>query len=87
LAAQSAEVEGFKVLTPQPFFNEFAVRCPIPVEEINASLLENGILGGYNLGDAYGSSMANDLLVAVTEMNTREDIETFAEALEEVTHD
>lgn len=82
-----SEVEGFKVLTPQPFFNEFAVRCPIPAEEINARLLENGILGGYNLGYAYGSSMANDLLVAVTEMNTREDIETFAEALEEVTHD
>ena len=31
--------------------------------------------------------MAQDMLVAVTEMNTREDIETLAEALAEVTHD
>ena len=58
-----------------------------PPEEINAGLLEYGILGGFNLGEAYGSSMANDLLIAVTEMNMREDIETLAEALEEVTHD
>ena len=82
-----AEIKGFQVLTDQPFFNEFIVRCPRPVEEINADLLEYGILGGYNLGEAFGPSMAQDMLVAVTEMNTREDIETLAEALAEVTHD
>jgi glycine cleavage system pyridoxal-binding protein P len=49
--------------------------------------LEYGILGGYNLGEAYGPAMAKDMLVAVTEINTSEDIETLAEALEEVTHD
>ena len=35
-----AEIKGFQVLTAQPFFNEFIVRCPKPVEGINADLLE-----------------------------------------------
>ena len=86
-AQQIAEVKGFQVLTAQPFFNEFVVKCPKPVEEINADLLEYGILGGYDLGEAFGPAMANYMLVAVTEMNSSEEIETLAEALAEVTHD
>jgi glycine dehydrogenase subunit 1 len=86
-AEKIAEVKGFQVLTEQPFFNEFVVKCPKPAKEINADLLEYGILGGYDLGDAYGSRMERSLLVAVTEMNTREDIETLVDALAEVTHD
>lgn len=82
-----ADIKGFQVLTAQPFFNEFVVHCPKSVEDINADLLEYGILGGYNLGEAFGPSMAQNMLVAVTEMNSREDIETLAEALAEVTHD
>jgi glycine dehydrogenase subunit 1 len=86
-ARQIAEVKGFQVLTAQPFFNEFVVKCPKPVEEINADLLEYGILGGYDLGEAFGPAMANYMLVAVTEMNSSEEIETLAEVLAEVTHD
>ena len=86
-ASKIAEVKDFQVLTDQPFFNEFVVKCPKPVEEINADLLEYGILGGYNLVEAYGSEMTNQMLVAVTEMNTVEEIEILAEALAEVTHD
>jgi glycine dehydrogenase subunit 1 len=86
-AGMISEVKGFRVLADQPYFNEFVVKCPKPAAEINAGLLEYGILGGYDLGEAYGPSMEHLLLVAVTEMNSRDDIETLAEALEEVTHD
>jgi glycine dehydrogenase subunit 1 len=82
-----SKVKGFQVLADQPFFNEFVVQCPKPAKEINSSLLEYGILGGFDLGEAYGPTMKSLLLVAVTEMNSREDIETLAEALTEVTHD
>jgi glycine dehydrogenase subunit 1 len=86
-AEMISEVKGFQVLADQPYFNEFVVKCPKPAAEINAGLLEYGILGGYDLGEAYGPSMEYLLLVAVTEMNSSDDIETLAEALEEVTHD
>jgi glycine dehydrogenase subunit 1 len=86
-AEKISEVKGFRVFADQPYFNEFVVKCPKPSAEINADLLEYGILGGYDLGEAYGPSMERLLLVAVTEMNSRDDIETLAEALAEVTHD
>ena len=77
-------VEGFSVIRRKPFFNEFVVRCPAPVEEINAFLLEGieavEIIGGYDLAQDY-PRMANHILVAVTEMNSRHEIDLLAEAL------
>jgi glycine dehydrogenase subunit 1 len=49
-------------------------------------LLEHGILGGYDLGQDF-PTLANHLLIAVTEMNSKEDIDTLVEALSEVNHD
>jgi glycine dehydrogenase subunit 1 len=69
-----------------PFFNEFVVRCPVPVEEINVFLLDHGILGGYDLSQDF-PELANHMLVAVTEMNTKEEIDFLVETLAEVSHD
>jgi glycine dehydrogenase subunit 1 len=68
-----------------PFFNEFVVCCPRPVDEINADLLDQGILGGYNLGKDY-PTLENHMLVAVTEKNTKDQIDEFCLALEEVSN-
>jgi glycine dehydrogenase subunit 1 len=46
-------------------------------------LLHKGILAGLPLG-AYYDDLKNCLLVAVTELRTKEQIETFASALKEV---
>jgi glycine dehydrogenase subunit 1 len=74
---------GFEVVSFGPFFKEFVVRCPSPVAEINEVLLdEYAIVGGYDLGQDY-PALADHMLVAVTEMNTREDIEALAEGLGE----
>ena len=69
-----------------PFFNEFAIRCPRPVDEINDHLLEHGILGGYELGKDY-PALPDAMLIAVTEMNSREEIDAFVDALAEVAND
>ena len=83
-AATINAVKGFSVVRRKPFFNEFVVRCPAPVEEINAFLLEGieavEIIGGYDLAQDY-PLMANHMLVAVTEMNSRHEIDLLAEAL------
>lgn len=76
----------YSLWSKAPFFNEFVVRCPIPVEEINMHLVEEGILGGYDLGQDY-PELANHMLVAVTEMNTKDDIDLLVDILAEVSND
>jgi len=80
------KLPGFEVLTEKPFFHEFVVKCPVDVDHINQHLLEDGFLGGLNLGRV-DPKLAKHMLVAVTEVISREDIEAFAEALKEASHD
>ncbi|WNR43687.1 aminomethyl-transferring glycine dehydrogenase subunit GcvPA [Paenibacillus roseipurpureus] len=67
------------------YFNEFAVKFPdgTNITELNEQLLQRGIIGGYDLGRDY-PELAGHMLIAVTEQRTREDIENFAAALEEL---
>jgi glycine dehydrogenase subunit 1 len=81
-AQQIAAIPGFLV-GDKPFFKEFVVRCPRPPAEINEALLERGIIGGYDLGRDY-PHLENHMLLCVTEMNTRAEIDCLVEALEEV---
>lgn len=76
-------LRGFSVDRSKPFFNEFVVRCPRPVAEINALLLERGIIGGYDLGKDY-PHLNNHMLLCVTEMNTRYEIDSLVECLRDV---
>ena len=78
------EIDGFSVVDDKPFFKEFVVRCPRPVKEINDYLLEEwSIIGGYDLGRDY-PHLQDHMLLCVTEMNPREEIDALVEALEEV---
>lgn len=73
-AKKISELKGFEVLNPGPFFHEFVVKCPKPVDELQEHLLEHGILGGYDLSGSY-PVFENCLLIAVTEMNSKQDID------------
>jgi glycine cleavage system P protein (glycine dehydrogenase) subunit 1 len=85
-AAKSiAAVPGFSLWSSSPFFNEFVVQTPQPVSELNDHLLDHDILGGYDLSQDY-PKLANHMLIAVTEMNTRQDIDLLVEVLSEVNH-
>jgi glycine dehydrogenase subunit 1 len=77
---------GYRLWGDTPFYHEFVLRCPAPVEEINHHLLDHGILGGFDLGQEY-PELKDHMLIAVTEMNTKEEIDLFAEILAEVSHD
>jgi glycine dehydrogenase subunit 1 len=85
-AEQLSKIDGYGLCFNDPFFHEFVLCCPKPASEVNAHLLEHGILGGYDLGQDY-PSLKNHLLIAVTEMNTREEIDLLAEVLSEVDHE
>ena len=85
-AAQLSKIKGMGLCFSEPFFHEFALCVDRPAEEVNAHLLEHGILGGYALGSDY-PSLENHLLIAVTEMNTKEEIDSLVEVLSEVDHE
>jgi glycine dehydrogenase subunit 1 len=82
-AEQIISLDGFELWSDKPFFHEFVVKCPLPVAEINEHLLDHGILGGYDLGEEF-PDLENHMLVAVTEMNDKEDIDLLVETLAEV---
>ncbi|HET9905549.1 MAG TPA: aminomethyl-transferring glycine dehydrogenase subunit GcvPA [Anaerolineales bacterium] len=84
-AREITKLGDFRITFKEPFFHEFTLECPKPASAINAYLLEHGILGGYDLGQDY-PPLKNHLLVAVTEMNSKEQIDTLVEVLSEVSH-
>lgn len=85
-AKKIASISGYALWSQVPFFNEFVIRCPTSASRVLEHLLEENILGGYDLSQNY-PSLQQHLLIAVTEMNSRDEIETLAEALAEVPHD
>lgn len=64
----------------QSFFREFAVKAHKPVSEINANLLENNYLGGYDLSKDY--DLDNTVLIALTEKRTKDEIDNFVKLME-----
>ncbi|WP_186325957.1 aminomethyl-transferring glycine dehydrogenase subunit GcvPA [Paenibacillus sp. Y412MC10] len=82
-ARRLGSISGVSMPFTSPYFNEFVIKLPegTRVAEVNAKLLQKGILGGYDLGRAY-SELEGHMLIAVTERRTKEQIDQFAEALE-----
>jgi glycine dehydrogenase subunit 1 len=76
-AEKIAGLKGYSLVFAGPFFKEFAIRCPVAPSEINRALFQEGIIGGLDIGHIIDNSM----LLCVTEMNTREDIDRLVEVL------
>ncbi len=73
----------FRLLTPSPFYNEFAVAGPLPAEKVQAGLTQQGMLGGVPTRQL-DSSMPDGLLLAFTEQNTRDEIDRLVIAMSEL---
>jgi glycine dehydrogenase subunit 1 len=85
-AAQIGKLKGYKLKYEEAqFFHEFVVECPHPAAKINQALLERGIISGYDLSIDY-PALKNCILFAVTEMNSKEEIDFLVESLAEVAH-
>jgi glycine dehydrogenase subunit 1 len=83
-AKQALQAKGLEVAFTSPFFNEFAVKLSKPVAEVNKKLLDAGIIGGYDLGLDY-PEFAGHMLLAVTELRTKDEIDQLAQELEAIT--
>ncbi len=82
-ASLIAAIPGFSIETGE-FFKEFTVRTPISAETLCERLLEKGVVAGYPMSRAdSGPGAEKRLLVCVTELNSRAQIELLAQALKE----
>ncbi len=80
LADEIAKLPGYDLWSGDEFFNEFVVRGPRPAAETNKLLLEHDILGGFDLQQDF-PDMKNCMLYAVTEMNSRRDMDLLVRVL------
>ena len=81
LAQRIGELPGFEALTPR-YFNEFAIRTPIPAEALVQALADSNVLLGVPVSRlAPEAGMDDVLLMAATETTTDVDIEIAARVL------
>jgi glycine dehydrogenase subunit 1 len=76
-----SRVKGCSLAFSSPTFNEFVIEIERDPEEVLKVLTNDKILGGVSLGRFY-PELNHHLLVTVTEMVTKEEIDRWADALE-----
>ncbi len=76
-AAAITALEGYSLVFASPFFKEFVVRCPVSPRRINETLFRQNIVGGLDLSD----TLPDSLLLCVTEMNTKNEIDRMVEVM------
>ncbi len=77
---QIAAIRGYSIAFSAPTFNEFVVRGSRSAAETLEAVRGKGIVGGLALSKYYGGH-DNDILVCVTETNSREQIDDLVSAL------
>ena len=87
-ASKIAELPGYKIPVSGTFFQEFVVECPVSPRDINQRLLKDNILGGLDLsselnGDKGNQQFTKAMLFCITEMNSRDDIDSLVSVLGE----
>jgi len=73
------KLPGFQVQTNN-FFKEFTISSPVSVKELNEHLHKNKIIGGYDVSNF----IKNGMLLAITEMNSKEEIDNLITILSQV---
>ncbi|HCW7809750.1 TPA: aminomethyl-transferring glycine dehydrogenase subunit GcvPA [Staphylococcus aureus] len=76
-AKQQFIKKGFEVLDGTSF-NEFVVKFDKPIQQVNEELVKYNIIGGFDLG-VVSDDFKNHMLIAVTELRTKDEIDAFVE--------
>ncbi|OQA86983.1 MAG: putative glycine dehydrogenase (decarboxylating) subunit 1 [Lentisphaerae bacterium ADurb.Bin242] len=75
------KIKGIEPVGNGAFFNEFVIKVPCDAAELVGKLIDKGFAAGFPLGRYY-SDRRDQLLIAVTEKRSREDIKALANAME-----
>ncbi|KAB7645916.1 MULTISPECIES: aminomethyl-transferring glycine dehydrogenase subunit GcvPA [Staphylococcus] len=81
-AKQAFKEAGFNVLEGTSF-NEFVVEFNKSITEVNKALAEEEIIGGFDLS-VVSNKFENHMLIAVTELRTKDEIDTFVKEAGEI---
>ena len=79
-AERLTAIEGFSLAYDRPFFKEFTLHC----DNGAAAALDKAAQAGFDVGpllSRFDADNQNDLLVAITECRTRQEIDALADAL------
>ena len=82
-ALEIDKIKGFSIKTKGNFFKEFLVETPIPAEELFEKLKDKYILAGLPLS-RFKDGNKNEMLVCVTEVNSKKQIDRLVSAMKEV---
>jgi glycine cleavage system P protein (glycine dehydrogenase) subunit 1 len=83
LTQMLTQIKGVSQAFTTPFFHEVVLQLDCSVAAVLQALAQRGIQGGLDLSIFY-PSLGNALLVCATETKTEEDLEQYANALQEV---
>jgi glycine dehydrogenase subunit 1 len=83
LADKLTEIPGVKLAFRRPYFSEFAIVTPKPASHVLKQLANKGILGGLSLGES-AVALQTGILIAVTEMNKKDELDAYARELQSV---
>ncbi len=76
------KLKGYSLAFQQPFFKEFVVRCPVAPSQINQTLFNEKIIGGLDVSHL----IDNGILLCITEVNTKQEIDRLVKILEGLTN-
>lgn len=77
-AKKQFKEKGFDIVYDGPIFNEFVLKVDKPISQLSQHLLEKGFIAGYDLGKL-DEKLHGHMLVCVTEVRTKEEIDQFVE--------
>jgi len=80
LAEKLSGINGIKLGSEAPFFNEFTIGLPVTAASVISKGLQKGFFAGIDLAH---SNYPNHLLIAVTEKRTRQELDDFADMIRE----
>ena len=76
---QLGQIDGISIKFSGPVFNEFVCEFSKPWVDIEAALLEKNLIGGYGLEREF-PELKNCAVICVTEIHTKDDIDTLTKA-------
>jgi len=81
LAQKLTDIKGVQLVSDAPFFKEFTISLPVDATQIIEKAMHKNIFAGISLKNI---GYANQLLIAVTEKRTVDELDTYASLVEEI---
>ena len=83
LVERFSSIDGVEKLFDRPYFHEVVVRVDAILHTVMRTLAAHNVLGGYRLARYY-PELGESMLVCVTEMRSQEEIESYANTLNQI---